>query len=91
MTNEVRIYTVEEAASMLGISRGTAYQLVRTNEIPHIRLGKRYLIPKVSFDHWFKTMAGNGGGLLVVSDTIIEDLVERGFYIKDGELKYNGT
>jgi excisionase family DNA binding protein len=37
--------TVEEAGEMLGISRGLAYELVRRGELPHIRLGRRIVVP----------------------------------------------
>ena len=38
--------TVKEAAKALGISRGLAYEMVKTGEIPSIRLGKRILVPQ---------------------------------------------
>jgi excisionase family DNA binding protein len=37
--------TVEQAAKLLGISRGLAYQGVREGSIPSIRIGRRILIP----------------------------------------------
>lgn len=37
--------SVEEAASVLGIARGTAYAAVRAGEIPSVRVGKRLLVP----------------------------------------------
>jgi excisionase family DNA binding protein len=40
--------SVTEAAYMLDISRNTAYGLVHQNLLPHIKLGKRFLIPKVA-------------------------------------------
>lgn len=42
--------TVEEAARMLGISRGAAYTHARDGSLPTIRLGKRLLVPKVALD-----------------------------------------
>ena len=36
--------TVEQAAAALGISRGTAYEHVRTGRIPSIRIGRRLLV-----------------------------------------------
>lgn len=39
-------FTVEEVASILGISRNSAYEAVRRGEIPTIRLGRRILIPR---------------------------------------------
>jgi excisionase family DNA binding protein len=38
--------TVEEAAKLLGISRGLAFQAVRRGDIPSIRIGRRILIPR---------------------------------------------
>lgn len=37
--------SVEEAAEMLGVSRGTAYNLVRTGDIPSLKLGRRIVVP----------------------------------------------
>jgi excisionase family DNA binding protein len=40
-------YTVDELPALLGISRGLAYEAVRTGQIPSIRVGKRrILIPR---------------------------------------------
>jgi excisionase family DNA binding protein len=38
--------TVEEAARMLGIGRGTAYDAVRRGDVPSIRVGHRILVPR---------------------------------------------
>ncbi len=50
--SDTRVYTVDEAAEMLGLGRQQAYQAVRENVIPHIRIGRRIIIPKVAFDRW---------------------------------------
>jgi excisionase family DNA binding protein len=42
------VYTVAEAAVLLGISRAFAYELVARGELPVIRLGRRRLVPKVA-------------------------------------------
>jgi excisionase family DNA binding protein len=42
--------TVSEAASLLGLSRNSAYQGIKRNEIPHIRVGKRFLIPRQALE-----------------------------------------
>jgi len=44
--NDRLVYTVTEAAQLLGVSRASAYELVARGEIPVIRLGRRILIPK---------------------------------------------
>ena len=47
MENEQLTMSVEEAAKLLGISRGAAYQAARTSRIPVIKLGERRLrIPR---------------------------------------------
>lgn len=44
------VLTVEEAAEVLRISRGLAYEAVRTGEIPSVRVGRRLLITKVALE-----------------------------------------
>ena len=44
------VYTVEEAAKLLRVSRATAYEGIKTNSIPHIKIGRRVLVPKISLD-----------------------------------------
>ncbi len=41
---ERKTISVREAACLLGISRGLAYQAVRRGEIPVLRIGRRFLI-----------------------------------------------
>lgn len=38
--------TVEEAATVLGISRALAYEAVQHGDIPSIRIGRRILVPR---------------------------------------------
>ncbi len=38
--------TVEEAAEILGISRAFAYSLVKTDQLPSLRLGRRLVVPR---------------------------------------------
>jgi len=42
--------TIEEISLTLGIGRNTAYQAVRTGEIPSIRIGRRILVPVAAFE-----------------------------------------
>jgi excisionase family DNA binding protein len=37
--------TVEEAGTLIGISRALAYELVRRGEIPSLRIGSRVVVP----------------------------------------------
>jgi excisionase family DNA binding protein len=50
------VYTVTEVAHMLSLSRGSAYQLVRTGEIPALKLGGRWVIPKRRFPIWLDNL-----------------------------------
>ena len=37
--------TVDEFAAQLGISRGLAYQAIHDGNVPHVRIGRRIIIP----------------------------------------------
>jgi len=38
--------SVEAAAKVLGVGRGTAYEWARTGQLPSIRCGRRYYVPR---------------------------------------------
>ena len=38
--------TVEETAKLLGIGRNLCYDRVKTGEIPAIKIGRRFLVPR---------------------------------------------
>ncbi|MCX6006398.1 MAG: helix-turn-helix domain-containing protein [Chloroflexi bacterium] len=42
------VYSVTEAMTLLGISRASAYNLIRTGQIPFLRFGTRIVIPRVA-------------------------------------------
>jgi excisionase family DNA binding protein len=44
------VLSVTEAAEILGISRAFAYELVARSELPHIRLGRRIVVPRIQLD-----------------------------------------
>lgn len=44
------VWTVAEAARLLGISRAHAYELIARDELTHIRLGRRIVVPKRALD-----------------------------------------
>jgi len=48
VSHERLTLTVEEAAAALGISRAFAYEAVTRNQIPHIRIGRRILVPRAA-------------------------------------------
>lgn len=43
-------YTVDEAARLLGVSRGSAYEAARRGELPVIRLGRRLVVPRARLE-----------------------------------------
>lgn len=50
MYEEKLTLNVNEAAKLLGLSRGSAYMAVERGELPVIRLGKRILIPRKALE-----------------------------------------
>lgn len=44
------VYTVDEVAEQLGIGRTTAYDAINRGEIPHVRVGRRIVVPKEQFE-----------------------------------------
>ena len=44
--------SVPEVASVLGISRAGAYELVRSNGFPSLKIGSRIVIPKDKLLGW---------------------------------------
>lgn len=59
MSNEM--ITVKEVASYLRVSIPTAYKLVHSGEIPSVKIGGRYIVPREEFRAWLKnnTLGGN--------------------------------
>ena len=49
---EKLVYSIQEVAELLGISRSYAYELVRKGEIPVLMLGKKRVVPKEKFNRW---------------------------------------
>lgn len=47
---EGRVKTLDEVASLLRISRGSAYEAAKRKEIPTIRIGRRLLVPSDAFE-----------------------------------------
>ncbi len=45
------VLTVEQTAGILAISRGTAYEGVRTGQIPSVRIGRIIRVPKYALEH----------------------------------------
>ena len=55
---EQLVWSVEEAGRRLGISRAHAYELVARGELPHLRLGRRVVVPKRALEEFLATAEG---------------------------------
>ena len=42
------IVSVEQMAEMLNIGKSSAYALLQSSQVRHVRVGKKYIIPKQS-------------------------------------------
>lgn len=47
-----KTYSVQEAAELLGVNHKGVYTAIAENRFPHVKLGRRILIPRVAFDRW---------------------------------------
>ena len=56
MSKNESVMTVPEAARVLRVSKGTAYEYIQKGLIPHVRLAGRIIIPRARFEAW---LAGN--------------------------------
>jgi excisionase family DNA binding protein len=45
---------VEELTEYLGIGRQAAYQALRRGQVPCLRLGRRFIIPRAAVDEWLR-------------------------------------
>ncbi len=46
--------SVDELAEVLGLSRISVYTALRAGEIPSIRLGKRFVLPRAAIQRWLE-------------------------------------
>lgn len=57
------VLTISEVAEVLRIGRNTAYEAVRTGDIPSIRLGRRLLVPNIGLQRMLATPSDNPPGI----------------------------
>ena len=46
---------IPEIAVDLGVSVNTVYEYLRQGTIPHVKLGKLYIVPRTAYDKWLET------------------------------------
>lgn len=56
-------YTLEEAARIVGVSKPTMLNWVRTPGFPAFRSGKRWVIPAAALEKWLSDLAARGARL----------------------------
>ena len=50
--------SVQEIAIVLGISKTSAYELVRSKGFPVLKIGSRLVVPKEKFSEWVEQNIG---------------------------------
>ena len=56
---EKRVYSVDEIADILNISKGSAYELIREGLFNTVRIGSAIRVSKKSFDEWLDSQISN--------------------------------
>ena len=57
---EKLVYSIQEVAELLGISRSYAYELARQGVFPVLILGRKRVIPKEKFNEWIRESSNQG-------------------------------
>lgn len=52
--------SVEEAARVIGIGRGLAYELARTGRLPVVRFGRRMVVPRAQLEAMLQAASEQG-------------------------------
>jgi excisionase family DNA binding protein len=52
------VYTAKEASKALNVGTNKIYELLYQKQIPCIRVGRKYLIPKHSLENWLNESVG---------------------------------
>jgi len=54
--------TVQEAATLLGIGRNSAYEAVKTGTLPSVQIGRRILVPRAALEQMLMVPSETGDG-----------------------------
>jgi excisionase family DNA binding protein len=55
------VVSISQVTEMLGLSKSMVYHLLQNNEMRHVRVGKRYVIPKTAIIDFLEKRWYNGG------------------------------
>ena len=56
------IVSVDDIMRMLGIGKSSVYSLLKTNQIKHVRVGRKYVIPKQAVIDFINGVCYNNTG-----------------------------
>ncbi len=56
--------SVAETARLLGICESKVYRLVREGSLPHLRIGRRLIIPTTALQEWIGAQVRGGEQLV---------------------------
>ena len=57
ITNEKICYDIRDLYELLPLGKNQIYSLVKSKGFPSIQVGKKFLIPKKSFENWLEQQA----------------------------------
>lgn len=55
MNEEKVVYTASDIMKLLGLSKNTTYDLLKSGQFPTRRLGKKLLVSKEAFSNWLNS------------------------------------
>ena len=59
MPKKLNYYTPKEIMEILGVSKNTAYKLLKEEGFPCFKIGGAYRIPRKKFDQWARSKYGD--------------------------------
>lgn len=54
VNSEQPIYSVADVCEVTGLSRNSVYRGIRHGEIPSLKVGARYILPRPMIDAWLR-------------------------------------
>jgi excisionase family DNA binding protein len=81
------LYTVEEAAHLLGISPSTVYRWAREGELRTVQVGGRMVVPASSLEQLLGPADGEPGDSAADSDEYLNEVAIAGRLVADPELR----
>ena len=56
---EPKTLTVRGAAKVLGIGVASAYRAIDDGTLPHLKIGRRIIVPRAALDKWLESCGGD--------------------------------